>query len=489
MSPALRRSAARLRPDPSRVIARMFIPGEERPEHDSRSAAVINRVLALDEATVGTALAATVRSFAGRHRNLRRVFAEHYASVGHRVADGTGLSEDREQLIGAYFTHEYAVEGAALCNPSMVPAPDQSGVPPGSLRAVMSVRGIGEGHQSSVGFRTATLDADGAVAVDPAPPLAVTGDRRPAVHHKSTFTGKLTDLGDDDEVSAVLNRYLPERFTDDELESLLAGLHPGLLARRETHRTVELIRWIAACAYTSEFAEGTALGERVLWPSAPAERQGIEDARFVRFTDSGTSTYYATYTAYDGSNAAPHLVQTDDFRTFHFSPTAGVAARNKGMALFPRRIGGRYAALTRGDGERTFLATSEDLGVWGSPVPVHAPAADWELVQVGNCGSPLETPRGWLVLTHGVGPMRVYSMGAMLLDIDHPDRVLAALPRPLLTSDPAERDGYVPNVVYSCGGLLHAGNVVIPHGIADASIGVFSVPLTELLDAMLPVRR
>ncbi len=484
MTPLVTRTALRLRPDPRRVDTKLFVPGEERPEHESRSAAVIRRVMALDEEAVRTALTRTVRLFARRHRNLRETFTDHFESVSHRLAADVELSDARRLLIGAYFTHEYAVEAAALCNPSMVAHPDQNAVPAGHLRVVLSVRGIGEGHLSSVGFRTGLVGPDGVLAVDRASTSVTVGVRRDAVYEKSLFRGKLAEFGHGDEVSAVLNRYLPERFTGGELDLLLSTLHPSLVARQEAHRTVELIRWIAACNYTSEFAEDTVLGERVLWPCGPSERQGIEDARFVRFTDNGRQTYYATYTAYDGADVAPQLVQTDDFRTFHFSQTTGSAARNKGMALFPRLIGGRYAALTRGDGESTSVVTSDDIRSWTSPRPVQSPARPWDLVQVGNCGSPIETPDGWLVLTHGVGPMRVYSIGALLLDLEHPERVVATLPEPLLLPAAAERDGYVPNVVYSCGGLLHGDTLVIPYGAADSTIALCTASLPELLGAM-----
>jgi predicted GH43/DUF377 family glycosyl hydrolase len=485
MTAIVTRTPVRLRPDPRRVITKLFVPGEERPEHESRAAGVIKRVMALDEDTVRVALASTLGLFTGRHRNLRETLIDHFVSVRHRIAAGVELSEARMLLIGAYFTHEYAVEGAALCNPSMVEHPDQRGVPPGQLRFVLSVRGIGEGHQSSVGFRTGMLAAGGALTVDQPSEFLTVGQRLEATHEKCLFLGKLAEYGHDDEVSAVLNRYLPARFTGAELDLLLGTLHPRLAGRQEAHRTVDLIRWIAACNYTSEFAPDTAISERVLWPSGPSERQGMEDARFVRFTgDDGDQTYYATYTAYDGAEVAPQLAQTDDFRTFHITQTTGSAARNKGMALFPRQIGGRFVALSRGDGESTAVVTSDNIRSWNEPHLVRAPTRDWELVQVGNCGSPIETPDGWLVLTHGVGPMRLYSMGALLLDLDQPQRVLAALPEPLLLPDAAERDGYVPNVVYSCGGLLHDDTLVIPYGTSDSTIAVATASLRDVMAAM-----
>ncbi|MEU4769429.1 glycoside hydrolase family 130 protein [Actinosynnema sp. NPDC023794] len=479
------RASPRLRPDPRRVITKMFVPGEERPEHESRSAAVIRRVLALHEETACAALTRTLHLFEGRHRDVRATFADHFASVSHRLPSGVELSESRRLLIGAYFTHEYAVEGAALCNPSMVAHPDQHGVEPGHVKFVLSVRGIGEGHLSSIGFRTGVVGPGGALTVEPPREVVTTGLRRDSAYEKTLFLTKLAELGHDDEVSAVLNRWLPTRFTDAELDRVLADLHPRLVARQEAHRTVELIRWIAACNYTSEFPDDTDVSGRVLWPTGPSERQGMEDARFVRFTDDdGGQTYYATYTAYDGTDVAPQLLQTDDFRTFRVTQMTGSAARNKGMALFPRKIGGRFFALSRGDGESTAVVASDHIGNWNDPRPVEGPGEDWDLVQVGNCGSPIETPEGWLVLTHGVGPMRVYSMGAMLLDLDHPERVLASLPEPLLLPTADERDGYVPNVVYSCGSLRHGDTLVIPYGASDSTIGLATASLPDLVAAL-----
>ncbi|GLZ36956.1 glycoside hydrolase family 130 protein [Actinokineospora sp. NBRC 105648] len=480
------RTPLRLPPDPRRVITKLFVPGEERPEHESRSAAVIRRVMALDEPTVLEALNRTTRLFERRHRDIRATFADHFAGVSHRLAATEELSEERRLLIGAYFTHEYSVEGAALCNPSMVAHPDQTGVLPGGLRFVLSVRGIGEGHLSSVGFRTGTIAPGGTITLDQPADFRTTGTHQDATLRKHLVLRKLAELGQDDETSAALNRYLPDNFTGAELDLLLGTLHPRLAARQEAPRTAELIRWIAACHYAVQFPEDTDLSERVLWPASPAERHGIEDARFVRLTDDdGTRTYYATYTAYDGSQVAPQLIQTDDFRTFHISQLTGSAAANKGMALFPRKINGRFAALSRGDGESTAVGTSTDVRSWTESTPVHVPARDWELVQVGNCGPPIETPNGWLVLTHGVGPMRVYSIGAILLDLVHPERVVATLPEPLLLPAATERDGYVPNVVYSCGSLLYGNTLVIPYGTSDSSIALATVSLRDLLAAMV----
>jgi predicted GH43/DUF377 family glycosyl hydrolase len=479
------RTALRLRPDPSRVIVKLFVPGDDAPPYGSRAAAVIDRVMAMDETTVETVLAATLKSFEDRHSRLAETFADHFTSISHRLESGARPSAARRQLIGAYFSHEYAVEGAALFNPSIVVHPDQSGLRADQLRFVMSVRAVGEGHVSSIGFRTGVMGPGADLVMDEPGRHLVTGRHRRVLCDRSLFYGKLAEEGYDDELTAFLHRNLGARFTGDELTKALAALHPQLLTRPSVHRTIERIHEIAANNYEVEFPEENALDERVLWPVGPSESRGMEDARFVRFTETGgASVYYATYTAYDGQHIAPQLLETEDFRTFRASQLAGSAAVNKGMALFPRKVGGRYLALSRHDRESNSVAFSGDLHVWRDPRPLQLPEFPWELVQIGNCGSPIETEAGWLVLTHGVGPMRTYAISAILLDLDDPYRVLAALPEPLLTAQSDERDGYVPNVVYSCGALVHQDSLLLPYGMSDTGIGIARVDLPALLDRL-----
>jgi predicted GH43/DUF377 family glycosyl hydrolase len=478
------RTAAWLRPAPERVITKLFVPGEEAPEHASRAAAVIARVMALDDATVDRALDEVLRSFAARHRDLAGTFVRHFETIGHRLARDRTITEHRRLLIGAYFTHEYAIEAAALSNPSMVAHPDQQGLAPGELRFIVSLRAIGEGHLSCVEFRTGVVGPGSEVRLDTPNGLVTTGHPRAPLYRRALFEAILTETSDS-EVLAFLHRHLDERFTAADLDRVLAALPRQLTARQETHRTVERIHWIAACNYEVEFTPDTALDERVLWPTGPTERQGMEDARFVRFTDEDASTtYYATYTAYEGGVAAPQLLATADFRTFEVSQLSGPAARNKGMALFPRLVGGRYLALSRWDRENIAIASSADGRIWGSPRTINTPTHGWELTQIGNCGSPIETAEGWLVLTHGVGPMRVYSIGAVLLDLEDPRRVRAELTDPLIAPDPGERDGYVPNVVYSCGALRHGDLLVLPYGCNDTSARIATVSIPELLHRM-----
>ncbi|MCU1380844.1 MAG: glycosidase, -protein [Acidimicrobiales bacterium] len=446
MTPAVRRSSQRLRADPSRVITQLFVPGHEGFDHqESRASPVLERLLALDDDEVRRSFDDVVERFDGRHRHLEETFGRHADELADRL-DHHELSPTRRLLLGATFTNEYAIEGAALCNPSVVADPDQSGVPAGSLRVVMSVRAIGEGHRSSIGFRAGMIDAAGEITIDVALPFATTGQIAAVPFEAAVFRGEFHRLhGGGEDVDFVLGE-----------------------------RT-----------YGVRFPADTSLSERVLWPAMGAECQGMEDARFVHFVeDDGAVSYYATYTAYDGVDISQQLLETTDFITFTSSPIVGPAAANKGLALFPRRIGGRFAALSRSDRETNTVTFSDNPRRWERSIPCQVPTRPWELLQLGNCGSPIETDAGWLVLTHGVGPMRTYSIGAILLELDDPTRIIGQLAEPLLSPSPDEQDGYVPNVVYSCGALVHAGTLVVPYGIGDAAIGMATVPLPDLLSAL-----
>ncbi|HEX4787551.1 MAG TPA: glycoside hydrolase family 130 protein [Actinospica sp.] len=483
------RSAVRISPDPGRVIAKLFVPGEEVPEFESRTAAVIARVLSLDEHQVDAVLARTLEGFEGRHRELPRTLTSHYETISHRIPIGRELSENRRLLIGAYFTHEYAIEGAALCNPSMVAHPDQSGLEDDQTRFVLSARAIGEGHLSCIELRTGVIGPGTRITVDPVGQAAVLGRARPPEYDRRLFEAVLSVHADDDEVAAFLHRNLPSRFAAADLDRALGSLPPGLARRQGTHRTIERVQWIAACTYDLEFPPETRLSERVVWPTGPTESHGMEDARFVRFTDEdGAAFYYATYTAFDGSMVSPQLLRTTDFRVFHATQLSGPAAANKGMALFPRKVGGRYLALSRWDRESTSITASTDNMTWSAAQTIQTPVGSWELTQIGNCGSPIETDDGWLVLTHGVGPMRTYCIGAILLDLEHPEHVIARLEDPLIRPDERERDGYVPNVVYSCGAMRHRDTLVIPYGTSDTAIAFATVPIPDLLNRMRPVQ-
>ena len=483
--PLARRCDVQIHADPSRVLARLFLPGEELHVAHSRVQEIVARVLDLDEAEVQRIVARLLAAFSTRHRDYEAVLAGHASAVAAHTVNAGDLSRARTLLVGASFTAEYATEGAALCNPSAMPHPDQTGLADGQLRVAISLRGIGEGHLSSIGFCSAIVGPGGAWSfsprLHPISPGTVTGGQ----WHRTHLRAVLADQGQADEFTQAVLHALPDAFSSTEVEAVLGDLHPDLLSRPGAGGAAELIRRLVASAYRVEFPADVQLEQRVLMPSAAEESNGMEDARFTRFVDAaGTVEYRATYTAYDGHQIAPRLLISSDLSVFRAHRLAGPAARNKGMALFPRRIKGKYLALCRSDGESTSLSSSVDGYVWAKPQPVHAPHASWESLQVGNCGPPIETDQGWLVLTHGVGAMRTYAIGAILLDLDDPTVVVGRLTDPLLEPDPSEQDGYVPNVVYSCGGLVHDGILWLPYGIGDSRIGVAWTPLDALLGAM-----
>jgi predicted GH43/DUF377 family glycosyl hydrolase len=423
--------------------------------------------------------------FSGRHHGLTETFLQHADELSDRLNPERQLSSTRRLLLGATFTSEYAIEGAALCNPSMVIHPDQVGVRAGEVRFVMSVRAIGEGHYSSIGFRTGTISATADVAFDPAPTFATNGRRDEAILEAEVFRGELRRLRASVEDSDYVLRPLGPQFTSAELEVRLRLLEDHVATRKQARRTIGQIRRVADRSYGVRFEIDTPLSERVLLPAISAESRGMEDARFVRFSDVNYGvTYYASYTAFNGTDICQQLLATEDFVQFTSSPMTGGAAANKGLALFPRLIGGRFAALSRSDRESNTITYSENPRRWEEAMPCQKPTMPWEVVQLGNCGSPIETEVGWLVLTHGVGPVRTYNIGALLLDLEDPTRIIGRLREPLLSPNHDEQDGYVPNVVYSCGALLHAGSLVIPYGMGDSAIGVATVPLQELLGAL-----
>jgi predicted GH43/DUF377 family glycosyl hydrolase len=471
--------------DPKRVIVKLFVPGEDAALVRSRAPALIERIARLDDDETSRLLDETLKRFGGRHHDLAATFGHHYGLVHHRIGPASEPSPITRQLIGAYFSHEYAVEAAALCNPSIVAHPDQADLDTGRLRVAISLRQIGEGHVSSIGFATAVLGPHPSLTIaDRSGPLR-TGRRTSARHRRDLLAAGLADDGWDNEVSATVLGSLPEQFDDDDFERALGALPSDLLTRTTTQSTLEQLRRTTSASYAIRFPADVPLHQRVLWPATASESNGMEDARFVRATgDDGELAYHATYTAYDGRHIAARMLSSDDLCHFQASPMRGPGARNKGIALFPRAVGGRRLALCRSDGETIGLTILDRTNQWQHPVPLHVPYRGWELIQAGNCGSPIETDDGWLVLTHGVGPMRRYAIGALLLDLRRPERVIAELPGVLLAPDETERDGYVPNVVYSCGGLLHDGTLWLPYGASDTRVGFATVPLKTLLDAM-----
>jgi predicted GH43/DUF377 family glycosyl hydrolase len=430
LSPAsfLNRQALYLRPDPTRVIVRPFKPATEprdlNPTDKTRANHIVDRVLALDAEAAANQLAEVLENFQGRHRNLLETFEARADEMEQAFATHGAFSKIQRQLIGAYFLNEYSFEASALFNPSIVPHHDQSGAPKGGLRFILSLRATGEGHVSSLTFRSGTLAADGSLTVDPTARLASS----PRICHR----GSAPD-----------------------------GDHVELAFKPEEE-----------------------LSERVIFPVTESQSNGIEDARFVEFSDGDRKTYYATYTAYSGRAIRSELLETSDFTSFRLTPLRGAAARNKGMALFPRKIDGKYAMIARQDNENLYLIYSKDLYTWDGGQAILKPAFPWEFVQIGNCGSPIELDEGWLLLTHGVGPVRKYSIGAALLDKSDPSKVLARSREPLLRPEPSEREGYVPNVVYTCGAMRHADQIILPYAVSDTFSNFATIKISTLLKAM-----
>ncbi len=481
--PLVRRLTHRLVPDSTRVISRMFVPGQEDfGSSQSRAMQVLDRIIALDEDEVKKALDDVYNRFVERHDDLTKEFENHAHRMASRVQPGLILTDDRWRLIGAVFTHEFAIESSALTNPSMVMHPDQEGVEEGSLRFVMSVRGIGEGHRSSIGFRSGIISEAGDIEIDLPGEHPTIGTHWEPMLHQNNFRGLLEEYDDMGENARFILSQLGDSFTLAELNDVLFRFMSDQDSFRNADITVHHFRMIAERNYCVTFSSEHDVSERILWPVSYAEWRGMEDARFVRFTnDDGSVTHYATYTAFDGVGISQQLLCTDDFLAFETHPLAGAAAKGKGMALFPRKIGGMYAAMSRADHESNSVAFSDHLDFWEASMTVQIPSQPWDLIQMGNAGSPIETEAGWLLVTHGVGPMRTYCLSAVLLDLDDPSHVIGSLNEPLISPQDDERDGYVPNVVYSCGSLLHGDHLVIPYGISDHSISFAISGVPELL--------
>jgi predicted GH43/DUF377 family glycosyl hydrolase len=430
VDPLLHRQSLYLRPDPTRVVVRPFRPSVEprdmKPNEKTRANIIVDRVLGLDTDSAKQQLIDVLENFDGRHRDLLKRFEVRAAEMEGAFWPHESFTPVQRQLVGAYFMHEYSFEAAALFNPSVVLHPDQTGIADGSKRIVISLRAVGEGHISSLTFLSGVVDQEGAITIDPTMRLA-------SVPH------------------------IESRTDSPEGEHLVIA-----------------------------FNANEDISERLIFPITESQTNGIEDARFVLFEDEGVRTYYATYTAYSGKGIRSELIETTDFLTFKMTPLRGSAARNKGMALFPRKINGRFAMIARQDNENLYFLTSDDLYTWDGGTVILRPAFPWEFVQIGNCGSPIELEQGWLLITHGVGPVRRYSIGAALLNKADPTKVIARMQQPLVRPEQSEREGYVPNVVYTCGGIRHNGKIILPYAVSDTYTSFATTAIDELLDAMTP---
>ncbi|HUZ46379.1 MAG TPA: glycoside hydrolase family 130 protein [Terriglobia bacterium] len=478
----VQRTKITLYPDRKRVLARPFhfMSGE-------RASEICARVMALSEDKVQTLLGQLWAEFDGRHKNIREFFRRRFDEVRPYLLSDLTLSEERALLMGGYFTHEYSFEAAALFNPSIVPHPDQSNLAVGSQRLVLSLRATGEGHISSLTFRSGVVDSDGKLVIDAPTPYSLEPARvSNARLEKLLLERKLRELNLLGAFSREVLKPLGELFTLEELRDSVSLATKELRVRDlETEKVAKKTLELAQSCFDVQFDADSSLSERVLFPFTAAQSHGIEDARFVRFQDDdGTRTYCATYTAYNGKEIQPQFLETADFLHFKFITLSGPAVENKGMALFPRKIKGLYAMLGRQDYENLYVMFSDHLHFWHTAQAILRPEFPWEFIQLGNCGSPIETEAGWLVISHGVGPMRKYCIGAFLLDRDDPTQVIGRLREPLLKPDKDEREGYVPNVVYSCGSLVHGGQLIIPYGTSDYATTFATVPLDEVLAAM-----
>jgi predicted GH43/DUF377 family glycosyl hydrolase len=478
----VRRTGTILNPDRTRVLFRPF-----NILNEQRAVNICARVMSLSEEEARVQLEEVLSEFGERHLQIREFLRARYERMKKYLLMNKKISETRSLLIGAYFTHEYALEAAALFNPSIVPHPDQSDLPPGALRFILSLRATGEGHISSVTFRTGVLDANQKITINPPTRYLSEPSQIPnASYEKKLFERKLYELHLTGPFSRKVMEEVGTTFTFEELrKKVLAVLRQVRATDPESEQVARGILLLAESNYEVRFPPNSRVSERVVFPTSPTQTNGIEDARFVRFeNDDGSKIYYATYTAYDGKLILPQLLETPDFLHFRFLTLNGPAVQNKGMALFPRKIDGLYAMLSRQDNENIYLMFSDNLHFWYSPELIMKPTFPWEFVQLGNCGSPMETEAGWLVLSHGVGPMRKYCIGAFLLDRDDPSKVIGRLREPLLKPTEEEREGYVPNVVYSCGGLIHERHLMLPYAMSDHATTFATIAVDEILSAM-----
>lgn len=480
---SIQRSSVKVYPDPKRVIARFFFSQDERAKE------LISRVMSLSDEEVFGIISPLLQEYSKRHRNITRILNRHCDKVKRLITEAgfnfDNLESFRKLLIGSYFTHEYSIESAAFFNPSIVEDPDQTELVEGHKRMIISFRAVGEGHISSIVFRRAMMDKDGMITVIPSGNYIDEAEViRNAVYVKKLFFNKAADNNIDEDVLKNVRDKLGDKFEYQELRNVIMELR-NQQDSEEDKLEYDKVLWLSDSYHDISFSKDTDISDRVIFPISEFEKKGIEDARFVKFTgDDGEVIYYATYTAYDGQMIMPKLLQTTDFYDFKICPLYGGGAQNKNLALFPRKINGRYAMMSRIDGWNNYIMYSDKIQIWENPVLLQQPHASWEYIQIGNCGSPIETDDGWLIITHGVGPMRRYCLGASLLKLDDPSVEIGRLSEPLLIPNKDEREGYVPNVLYSCGSIIHNDKLIIPYGLSDYCSSFASVDINALLDKL-----
>jgi beta-1,2-mannobiose phosphorylase / 1,2-beta-oligomannan phosphorylase len=483
MQVAVTRKDINFRPDASRVIARFLYTDAERAKNTIRS--VVN----MSENEAMLALNPVLRDYSLRHRNISRIFEKHFNRIIHLFEelsiDPGLLSPSKKILLGSYFTMEYSIESAAFFNPSVVEHPDQSETGPGEKRVILSFRATGEGHISSIVFRTGVLDANNNLTIEPVGKMLEEAEHiRRHVYDKESFKKKLDEMKDFHGIipSGLVLDKLKDKFTYGELYHCIEEAKKSLHLASDKEILFSQIIWLASSHYELDFSLDTNISERVIFPVSANERNGIEDARFVKFEDDKKEvSYFATYTAYDGTTILPKMIETRDFYHFKVIPLHGEIAQNKGMALFPRKLNGKYVMLCRLDGFNNYIAFSDNISIWREAQLLQKPRFPWEFIQIGNCGSPIETDEGWLVITHGVGPMREYVLGASLFDLEDPTIEIGRLKSPLIMPNAEEREGYVPNVVYSCGSIIQNNDLIIPYAMSDYASTYATVNLGDLL--------
>lgn len=480
----IERLPVRFGADQRLVITRSFFPGGEQ-----RARNVVERVLQLTEVQVENLLDQVLAEFQHRHEDIVHDFDDHFGRAylllngGRQALPLESLTVARRRLIGSYFTMEYSLAAAALFNPSIIAHPNQNHVPEGGLRFILSLRATGEGHISSIVFRTGVIEADGSVRMDP--PSAISRQLRRILdqqYDRALFRRKLREMQQHEKVTEAVLGRLPDAFTFQQLEHACQQAQQAASVPLP-EGALETVRWLAKENYELRIPQDVHISQVVIFPQSDNDQRGIEDLRMVAFREEdGSTVYYGTYTAFNGASILPQLMETKDLHRLSVHTLNGRCAQNKGMALFPRRLGGRYCMCGRVDGENLYLMYSSELHFWESAQLLRTPRHPWELMQMGNCGSPIETPAGWLLLTHGVGPMRKYCIGAMLLDLDDPSQVIGHLDQPLLVPSEDEREGYVPNVVYTCGALVHGPYLFVPYAMSDSSTGMVRMRLDALLE-------
>ena len=486
MQVTVNRSNTKFIPDATRVIARFMSTDDNRVLNTIRS------VLRMSESEVSSSLSQILRGYSMRHRNISKVFERNFDKIAHLIPqlniDRESLEYSRKILIGSYFTMEYSIEAAAFFNPSIVEHPDQTEIGPNEKRVILSFRATGEGHISSIVFRTGILDDDNNLNLEPVGNMLEEAEHiQRHVYDKKSFSSKLDEMQEFHGIipSELILNKLDDEFTYGELRECIEESRKALHLASDREILFNQIIWLASSHYELEFSLDTNISERVIFPVSVLEKNGIEDARFVKFNDNNEqSIYYATYTAYDGNTILPKLLDTRDFYNFKVLPLHGEIVQNKGMAMFPRKLNGKYAILCRLDGFNNYIAFSDNITVWREAKLLQEPRYPWEFIQIGNCGSPIETEEGWLVLTHGVGPMREYVLGASLFDLQDPEREIGRLKTPLIVPNSEEREGYVPNVVYSCGSIIHNNDLIVPYAMSDYASTYATVNLRELLNEL-----